>query len=142
MTIGALLDPNTWDLQPEMTPYGTGLDLIGQQIRQGLQIVIGEWILDREAGAIDQDWFSFKPVDVNAIGAALRAEILDNVHVTELRQTVGAFDPALRALTYSFDVTTDEGELTLQVYPTGEPATAGNRLPYAIVIIPQGGFVS
>lgn len=141
MTIGALLDPVLWDLKPGLTPFGTGLDLIGQRIRQGLQIVIGEWILDREAGAINQDWMRFKPVDEGAIEAALNADILDTDGVVRITESSTSYTPTTGTFVYTADVETEEGEITLQVYPTGEPATTGNRLPYAIVLISAGGII-
>jgi hypothetical protein len=93
-----------------------GLEAIAQDVRQALELVRGEWFLDEEAGTPwFQDVLGQKQPNLAIARASLVSRILGRKGVKELVSFDMSFDSASRALSVSFEVSTDVGELSLTV---------------------------
>lgn len=139
-----MAEPLTWDVGldadgdlPERCVHITGLPLILQRIRRRLTTVLGEYLVDRSVGLPFFDWFAQKPPDVEAIGALCRREIETCPGVVRVSEWTGSLDRDTRSLSFTAEVLTVDGDLSLVVYPLGEPG-AGNTSSRLAPVVRSG----
>lgn len=88
----------------------TDIDEIVQHIKTRLQLFLGEWFLDIEAGV---PWFQeifVKPAKLNEIEVIIKNEILQTEGVNELLEFDLSFDSATRIFNIQFTCNTDLGD--------------------------------
>jgi hypothetical protein len=79
---------------PHATQHIDGIKLIIQRVTIRLNMALGEWVLDQTQGL---DYFAFarqRPVDVDGIGAIIRAEIENTPGVTRIENFESIANPA------------------------------------------------
>lgn len=89
-----------------------GVDLIGQRIKQRLQLFLGEWYLDVTAGVPYFQEILIKGPRQGRVESILKATVTGTPGVTELLAFDLGFDSPTRVLTLTFTVRTDAGEIS------------------------------
>lgn len=88
-----------------------GAEWVEQACRVGLQVFRGEYYLDEEEGVPMFEQVLVKNPSLAAIRQVYRSELLSVPGVRDVTSLTIAFDPPSRALSVSWVVTTDLGEL-------------------------------
>ena len=115
---------------PETALFISGFDLVQQRVIRRLRTVLGEWLVDKTVGLPYFTWIAQKPPQVASIGAVLRAAVETTPGVARVTGWTGAFDTVTRALTFTCQLQTNDGDALLTVIPLGQPG-AGNGNPGA-----------
>ena len=131
------LDEN-WDL-PAYTRHVTGTDLILQRVKTRLGTVLGEWMLDTSKGLDFLGWTQIKEPPVEAIEAAVAAEIAGVPGVLQVRSCEGTLSADRRTVTVEADALIEGGEA--QVTISGIGPTEGNARPDVVILYRRGGYV-
>lgn len=88
-----------------------GADGILSEIKARLQTWRGEWFLDKSIGVPYLETILVKNPNFSAVRAVFRSELLATAGVTRVAKLDLTFDGPSRALSVSFEVETDTGEL-------------------------------
>jgi hypothetical protein len=121
-----LLDTATWDL-PHRPTLGTGISAIMQRVAVRLRTFKGEWFVNTSAGLDYLGWTQQKPLRVQEVSAAVRAEVETTPGVDRTEEWTAIFDRDERKLTIAARVYTSDGVATLRIEPVAKPSSGHVR---------------
>jgi len=109
------LNTTSWDLEIENGDFKTvdGRNAIGQNIRQRLQTIVGEWFLDLSIYVNYFDNFFEKKENYAIIESELKSVIRNTPGVVDISKFASSFDGESREYSVSFEAETVDGEVKL-----------------------------
>lgn len=100
-----ITDNNDFPINDDGTvPMVEGIEELAQAVRMRLNIPLGEWLLNEDAG-LDRDSLMTRPFDEELAIDAIRDCVLQDERIDSLNAASFDFDPKTRKMTYKIEIT-------------------------------------